>query len=50
MQLLRSSLDHNGLDHVRIVAVDDYEAEFETNLARDMLVDPTLSASVDVVG
>lgn len=48
--MLRSALTQNGFDHVRIVAADDYEAEFEMNLARDMLIDPELSSAIDIFG
>ena len=34
----------------QIVAADDYEAEFETDLAEEMLIDPQLSAAVEVFG
>lgn len=48
--MLRKELDRQGFTHVRIVAADDYEAEFELNLARDMLLDPELSSAVDYFG
>lgn len=48
--MLRTALNENGFEHVRIVAADDYEAEFEMNLARDMLIDPQLSSSIDIFG
>ena len=50
LQLLRKKLDENQLQDVMIVAADDFQAEFETNLARDMLLDPELSSAVDVFG
>ncbi|XP_052771770.1 galactocerebrosidase-like isoform X1 [Mya arenaria] len=50
LKLLRAGLDSAGFSHVRIVAADDFQAEFETSLARDMLLDPELSASVDIFG
>ena len=49
-QLLRKTLDSKGLQHVRIVAADDFQAEFEKNLARDLLLDPELASSVDIFG
>ena len=48
--MLRQGLDKAGFNNVRIVAADDYEAEFEMNLARDMLLDPELSSAVDIFG
>lgn len=48
--MLRKALDSNGLQHVRIVAADDFQAEYEMNLARDMLLDAELSNSVDYFG
>ena len=48
--MLRKSLDSHGLGSVRIVAVDDFEAEFETNLSTDFTVDPELSGAIDIFG
>ncbi|KAH3787160.1 hypothetical protein DPMN_165280 [Dreissena polymorpha] len=50
LKMLRQGLDKAGFNNVRIVAADDYEAEFEMNLARDMLLDPELSSAVDIFG
>ena len=48
--MLRNGLDKNNLQHVRIVAADDFQAEYEMNLARDMELDPELSNAVDIFG
>jgi hypothetical protein len=48
--MLRQALDKAGFVFTQIVAADDYEAEFETNLAEEMLIDPELSSAVDVFG
>ena len=48
--MLRKALDAEGLQHVMIVAADDFQAEFEMNLSRDMLLDPELSSAVEYFG
>ena len=45
MQMLRHALDMQGLRHVRIVAADR-----EWDFVPDMLRDPQLADSVDVIG
>ena len=45
MQMLRHALDIQGLRHVRIVAADR-----EWDFVPDMLRDPQLADSVDVIG
>ena len=50
IQMLRKALDAEGLQHIMIVAADDYQAEFEMNLSRDMLLDPELSSAVEYFG
>lgn len=48
--MLREALDKNGFLFTQIVAPDDYEAEFETNLAEEMLLDPELSEAIGYFG
>lgn len=48
--MLRKGLDKNGLGNVRIVAADDFQSKLELTLARDLLLDPDLSAAVDYFG
>lgn len=48
--MLRQALDENGFLFTQIVAADDYEAEFETNLAEAMLLDPELSSAIGIFG
>lgn len=51
--MLRKSLDDSGLRHVKIVAADDFGADYasmQSNLVRDMDLDPELSSAVDYYG
>ena len=48
--MLRKALDKNNFEHIEIVAADDFQAEFETNLARDMLLDQELSSAINFFG
>ncbi|XP_045189116.2 galactocerebrosidase-like isoform X2 [Mercenaria mercenaria] len=50
LKMLRQGLDKNNFEHIQIVAADDFQAEFETNLARDMLLDLELSSAVNFFG
>jgi hypothetical protein len=51
--MLRASLDSNGMQHIKIVAADDFGADYaskQSNLVRDMGLDPLLSSAVDYYG
>lgn len=48
--MLRQALDKNGFVFTEIVACDDYQAEFETKIAQDMLIDPEFSAAIGYFG
>ncbi|XP_060570586.1 galactocerebrosidase-like isoform X2 [Ruditapes philippinarum] len=50
LKMLRKALDKNSFEHIQIVAADDFQAEFETNLARDMLLDQELSSAINFFG
>ncbi|KAL4231148.1 hypothetical protein ACF0H5_008731 [Mactra antiquata] len=50
LKMLRQALDKNGFEFTEIVACDDYQAEFETKMANEMLLDPELSAAIGYFG